>query len=158
MLSGIFKSQICPNVKKIVKISYMVQLSDLFCDKNLSFFFKKKSPLAFCTVAKFENVLWTLSNGIFGKISKKSLDKEVEFATFRLCGLKGSQKDSNRFHKVGSGFGPGSWVFKIWKLGFFLVRASLGSISFSGFNLPSFQFPSSLGSIIPVLVLARLGF
>lgn len=84
-----------------------------FVTKICHFSLKKKSPLAFCTVAKFENVLLTLSNGIFGKKSKKSLDKEVEFATFRLCGLKGSQKDSNRFHNVGSGFGPGSWVFKI---------------------------------------------
>jgi hypothetical protein len=51
---------------------------------------KNKSPLAFCTVAKFENVLRTLSTDICPIFLKKSLDEEVEFVPFRLCGLKGS--------------------------------------------------------------------
>lgn len=34
--------------------------------------------------------------GLFGNCSQKLLDKEVDFATFRFCGLKGRQKNSNR--------------------------------------------------------------
>jgi hypothetical protein len=49
-----------------------------------------------------------LSKGLFGNFSQKLLDKEIDFATFRLCGLNGSPKHSNRFYKVGSNFGSGS--------------------------------------------------
>jgi hypothetical protein len=45
-----------------------------------------------------------------GNFSQKSLDKEADFATFKFCGLKGCQKNSNRLQ--------GWFQFWFWFLSF----------------------------------------